>query len=104
MAKQPAKNLPKATPTPWVTDSVVEPNHVFGSNGNHVAKMDGISSADAEFIVRAVNCHEELVRCLQQAREFVVNHGPTYGKDGVLREWDALIAKAEGSSVPSEGK
>lgn len=53
----------KHTPTPWNFKSH---NRVLMSNTAHIAEVDMLSNADAEFIVRAVNSHEILVKALQE--------------------------------------
>ena len=47
--------------------------------------------ANAAFIVRAVNCHSELLEACKQARSFVKDH-----QDGDTAYLDSIIAKAEG--------
>lgn len=57
------------TPTPWVaTEKHIHTIHGPGS-GYNVGTL--ISEEDAAFIVKAVNCHEELVKCLDEAYRYL---------------------------------
>lgn len=85
------------TPTPW--EVIEEEGYVAAYIDGPEPKDVGMIScelnqnglANASFIVRAVNAHEDLVKALKKAHaSFCVNNG-TYPC-----EVEALIAKAEG--------
>lgn len=90
------------SPTPWRTnvarrsDGQIIVVHVVTSDGTSVAQMAGHpnETANAAFIVRAANCHDDLVTTLRQSRK-------TFE---ALQLWncvstiDAALAKAEGRS------
>lgn len=65
--EEPNTMKPQHTPTPWYqTDEHIQSASV--NQDNYVCKCD--TKKDAEFIVQAVNAHEELVNALQDIREY----------------------------------
>lgn len=82
------------TPTPWHVDHHV---HIKAENGWRVASVNvpsgsvgswGVNPSDnAHFIVRAVNCHEELLAALEQYASGLTDTGACAR---------AAIAKARG--------
>lgn len=85
------------TPTPWkVNGRWIETDREEG-----IAKVgewvSPLSLANATFIVRAVNSHEELLEALRREHEKVVDE-LTGSQHGSLCLVCALIAKAEGQS------
>jgi hypothetical protein len=110
---------PKHTPTPWKTRANKIPGYRFtigaphrssgNMGGNHeipVAdiRVTGNEEANAEFIVRAVNAHEELLaaaKSLQALAHAYMKHTQTTewaGDTEVAKVWraaEAAIAKAE---------
>lgn len=66
--------MSKATPRPWHIDKdfpIITDNKGSGiADCNYcAAKSDEINCANAELIVRAVNCHDELVKVLYEAKQ-----------------------------------
>ncbi len=71
----------KHTPTPWRTDEDFDHLSVAGADGAQIAdccilgfkvkRNDAINRANAAFIVRAVNAHDDLVDALEVAKQFV---------------------------------
>ncbi len=71
------------TPTPWITDGVVihpkgQPGSVVAAtvNANSTMYVSTIKdwaeqNSNAEFIVRAANCHDEMLAALQCAIDFM---------------------------------
>lgn len=87
------------TATPW---------RVFLYGGVQIGHVDGAAicsmwgdkaegEANAAFIVKAVNCHDELVNALKAARPFLAISDDQRAS-GRLKLVEAAIAKAEGSS------
>jgi hypothetical protein len=79
--------MSKATPRPWTLSSDVEHSCCYRSairneKDDLIAEAD---KADAELIVRAVNCHDELISAL----EFLL----TEFKDGDISTEDYYEAK-----------
>lgn len=68
--------MTKHTPTPWVYESqgtstgIYAKNAGYGMDNNIVRVFDNpskqIGEANAAFIVKAVNCHAELVKALKE--------------------------------------
>ena len=96
------------TPTPWTAqeraqDPGLGKNKVFitGADGKRVCSLtreaDGRTLQEArdnmEFIVRAVNAHDELVEALRMAIGVLDTDG---GYDGTVDELKKALAKAEG--------
>lgn len=82
------------TPTPWQIYDDVNPLHIAikwhysDIGGAHVA--DVLSPANAEFIVKAVNNHADMVACVRASLNMVEG-------DGLPPDWDFLrqtLAKA----------
>lgn len=101
--------LKKHTPGPWKSDEMAEDMalfHITGPDGRRVASVDcrttfmedvDEAAANAAFIVRAVNCHEELLAAL---KSMVSAFHPTQGGsdiycDAATNAARAAIAKAE---------
>jgi len=70
------------TPTPWEVERCqsgdMEMQGVRGANGRIVIAdllRDGQDDIDYAFIVRAVNCHEELVKALERVMNNCVECG-----------------------------
>lgn len=58
----------KHAPLPWTFDELPEWGEIYDANGGLIATVNETAEeikADAEFIVRAVNCHDELLEALQ---------------------------------------
>jgi hypothetical protein len=86
------------TPTPWyVAGGKTIRYGVKGAGGDGwIGKANWQNGeANAEFIVRAVNCHDELVAVMKEARD----KGYTAPwPDGLRDRINLAIAKAEGRS------
>lgn len=52
------------------------------------------SKANAEFIVKAVNCHEELIEELRRAKDVMQKHAPGYFRTDIER-LQLVLARAE---------
>jgi hypothetical protein len=87
------------TPTPWELRGAAT---LRGADGDYIATLEnnGRRSANAAFIVRAANCHAELVRALDDLVEAVKTHYGVGNHETVLGicrdEADAILAKARG--------
>ena len=95
--------MSKHTELPWrVSESKREPNLVKIGTGDggwlglaHVfGDSDEEAEANAEFIVRAVNCHDDLLEACRRAMEAMQKHAPIYFNTDICR-LQAQIAKAE---------
>jgi len=79
----------KRTPGPWeLNPDIVETVEIIGPNGEtiadvwNIAKMlAGERDANAEFIVRACNAHDALVRALKDLKEDLENNGEIFKTD-----------------------
>lgn len=84
---------PKHSPLPW-HDGDIDGDMIFEKGGGYVASV--LREMDARFILRAVNCHEDLLAGLkdlvEEAREDFDNHGLVESFENAR----AAIAKAEG--------
>lgn len=84
---------PQHTPTPWTLD---EAGIIWGPHEELAGKSKGyqciaeeIELEDAAFIVRAVNCHEELLAACKEVLDWVL-------ATEVREQLSKAIAKAEG--------
>lgn len=61
------------TPTPWKLDDTRPMVYVMGADGETIASFDrrSIEEANAAFIVRAVNAHEELLFACKEAADAI---------------------------------
>jgi len=64
------------TPGPWNSDTHINPRNVYAGDlivavCQYVDGTDAEVNANAAFIVRAVNSHDELVGLLQHCREYL---------------------------------
>lgn len=108
------EDKPQHTPTPWEVLQVEDTHQgIFSNCGNEAQSLiaqtfDGNEKANAEFIVRAVNCHEELLaasQALLSELRWTSKHGEFPGMDKVIAEADKAIAKASASDAgTSEGR
>lgn len=104
---------PTHTPTPWTVsqaeldqqarviryDADGISSHIAMVNENTLAPEHGGSAiANAAFIVRAVNAHEELVNLLKQAQGYIedVQRDFALEDSGIVSDLKEAIAKAEG--------
>jgi hypothetical protein len=89
--------MSKATPRPWIEysddkhSSCLTNKIKIGSNSNSFSDEEIL--ANKEFIFKAVNCHDELVECLELAHKYVMEHGGAYS----VRIGD-ILRKARGQS------
>ena len=103
MKNKPEANEPKVlshTPTPWRIEREYGEIEITSELGQ-VARIESVSpsaQADAAFIVRAVNAHEELIASIKDAIVSIENGAGLYAASGLkdaLRLVDETIAKAE---------
>lgn len=95
------------TPTPWRVTCAYpdETDNVKVKTNGCIAIKSGVraiglfghesrdeANANAAFIVRACNCHDELVATLKLCQEMLEMHGETY----LWRKVSDILAKAEG--------
>jgi len=89
------------TPIPWTVERI----HEVYAAGTFIcrpyARKDSIGAMDqsecvanARFIARAVNCHDELIAACKAAEAFIGGDGDPVEQAIVLRALDAIIAKA----------
>ena len=87
------------TPTPWKRDTK-KPWSLKDSLGNHFLSLStpherqGEFEANAAYIVKCVNSHEELTQKVYEAYHTFLNGGKP--EKWWLKEVEALLAKAEG--------
>lgn len=89
------------TPTPWRLDNP-ESTLVIGSNERIIADCDHPQLPDTEieanaaFIVRAVNCHDDLVSALKNVMAMVIGEAPSLARENCTWERaEAALAKVE---------
>lgn len=87
------------TPTPWKLFTNLDNNYskdIFSKDKRRI--VAGLSSDDAEFIVKAVNSHDLLLNALKDARQSYINReeGTTNEDYKIILEMDKAIAQAEG--------
>lgn len=94
-----AKHTPPIHTTPAWIHSENHPTDIIDINGDFIARC--LRSENAEFIVRAVNSHEELLAALKLATDLRENHLVDFKKYGltcdadILNRYKKAIAKAE---------
>lgn len=91
-------NPAQSTPIPWAHNYGVGPvTSIHASNGDHVCTVRESCNvnceANAELIVRAVNCHAELLAALMLAQHNLPSL-PSYTDSEVETEILTAIAKA----------
>ena len=102
------KMAPRNSPTPWeISQNQALLRELEGgvwtcevvSHGRVVATAYGFGSEEAEanaaLIVRAVNTHQELLECVQDAARWIEMLTPTNGTQNMVARFRAIIAKAE---------
>lgn len=83
------------TPTPWTKSASLLDGFekcICTESGETIAFLD--NNDDAKFIVRAVNCHDELVEALKVMVDYFKDTTPTHSM--VLYKAEQALAKAEG--------
>lgn len=85
------------TPTPWKVEGPFLERSIFGEKDlvTRLVGFDKIQSANAAFIVRAVNSHDALIKALKDALEVIGSWGPD-GSPEWAQSAEAVIAQAEG--------
>jgi hypothetical protein len=82
------------TPTPWHSDlSTVHGPEIDAEYQEKQIVCSVINKADAAFIVRAVNAHEELIAMSKGLLGYATSHGMS---DDLFLKYQAVIARAEG--------
>lgn len=71
----------KHTPTPWKTDGneIWQEKPIIENKHFHICKVHGVcqtqvNKANASFIVRACNSHDELVEALKRTHKALIHH------------------------------
>ncbi|TLN00392.1 hypothetical protein FDZ73_19610 [bacterium] len=94
------------TPKPWAIEKCkcghecCTSYHIVDKNGHSLGVDSRFDKEDAQFIVKAVNCHDELLEACKDAlawgfnREYANNDFSSAAK--VYRALKTVIAKAEG--------
>lgn len=96
--------MDKHTSTPWrvkngndiVTDKEGTIACAYGMLVNNKVVYNEECLANAAFIVRAVNCHEDLLKVIHWLRSEIDENGQGKLPDGLCGAMDCAIAKAEG--------
>lgn len=92
-------NPAQSTPIPWAHNYGVGPvTSIHASNGDHVCTVRESCNvnceANAELIVRAVNCHAELLSALQEVRLMLNTALKDYDSEPWAGRVRTAIAKA----------
>lgn len=95
----PGDNMEKHTPTPWkIEEYEIDKLLVIGNNTTEIAYTR--SFEDAAFIVRAVNCHEELLATAKHLLDLLADFSngdlPPVDVKARWTDYAQAIAKAEG--------
>ncbi len=87
---------PKHTPTPWTIEST--PSRIeVRTDPMHVYAFSHADRGNAEFIVRAVNAHEQMVGALESvAQAFAVEHIAEVIPPSVAAKVKAALRAARG--------
>lgn len=92
--------MSKHTPTPW---KLFDKDHAIYSDDTFVTEIHPhTKKEDAEFIVLAVNCHDELVFALKTALEFIKIDPPQ--DDTAKVAYALLIETIQKAIKKAEGK
>ena len=88
----------KHTPTPWKVNEKY--NTITDSDGCGIAQENGINNsqeweANAKLIVKAVNCHEELLEALIEAKSLIKRQGFTEEHLTVIQITNAIKKATE---------
>lgn len=84
---------PQHTPAPWYVGESLRGITLYDADKLPLLGMNPNSDVDAAFIVKAVNCHEELVSALRAIRLRIQKGASILGSLEVV---ERAIAKAEG--------
>jgi hypothetical protein len=98
-------NKIKPTPTPWMTEgryvlnsvggiSIACTTQLKGKNESQDIHFEKIAKANAAFIVKAVNCHEELINVVKALSELMGKSDYAFSEVNLWAH--QVIAKAEG--------
>lgn len=86
----------KHTPTPWeirpAHDNQIQRANPPAGMGKAIAAC--AHNYDAEFIVRAANCHDELVKQLQDMYDFIIDRDFADEESDGMKQAAAILAKA----------
>lgn len=96
----------KRTPGPWTWDRVEDNIWVLDQEGNYLAEMvmedsEGLcrpmdAKANAAFIVRAANNHDELMKTLQEIADIAAGEVKIDDVFAIQEMAESAIAKAKG--------
>ena len=65
------------TPTPWIFKEGYHNNSmIYSENAELISVFQDDNKANAQFIVKACNAHEELVKALKKALDIIENEYP----------------------------
>lgn len=96
------------TPTPWHLDDMEQGIIVADGNGYSIVdcrsgKLDEEDhAANAAFIVRAVNCHEELIETIRWMAQ-TVHQGNHVEQPGTFRECPKSVCDAAKQAIAKAG-
>ena len=93
----PRKMKETHTPTPWKWNN----GNLVGPDGNVIAEKNDDGSADAAFIVRAVNAHGPMLGVIKECLELLMSFDENeitdwHEVDGIVDLLRETIARAEG--------
>jgi len=92
----------KHTKTPWIvcasTERDAKPGMVYVCHAGKDGTIATVpqTEGNAALIVRAVNCHDELLNALKAAMYQIELHAKKSGGDYILKQCLAAVLKAEG--------
>ena len=95
------------TPTPWKLTKVQGTYFYVEWGGETVVQVDhdssnAVNEANAEFIVRACNAHDELVAAAREAMDVLCSLDRSPVDDSTIDRLDAAIVKADARGVDNE--
>lgn len=100
------------TPTPWmVSEGEKYPQTIFPANEHGgpraLCSIAWVSSwnntandaANAKFIIRSVNCHDELVNCLENLLKYIDDHDWRINSGRRHHKARAILVKSRGEII-----
>lgn len=104
----------KHTPTPWhieivecrdLSNKKSDTVAIVCADGGRIALLGGNKKNKAAFIVRAANCHEELVACLKDVlQEFSDVWESEFGSMPQAEDTKKILGRAQAVIAKAEGK
>lgn len=89
------------TPTPWTVKSRTTPGQfvtetlIVNDQGHVIAVLHCEAEANAQFITRACNCHDDLLEALRDLRDAA--HSGGFPHEAIKRA-DTVLAKIQGGA------